>query len=620
VSADQFLQFLTNALFLLIFARVAHRALRRPSRANVDIALLFGVTALAILHGRLVAQFGFAGHPLAAATGGALIMALPYLLLRLQADFAGVPWQLLRAAEAGLVLSVVCLFVMAPLPVALTLALVAYFVGLTLCTAIGFLSEARRSRGVTSRRMWAVGWGSIFLGLAILVAGFQAIWPEAGMLWTIASRFAGLASGVSYFLGFSPPAWLRRAWQEPDLRAFLGRAASLPRLSDTQAIVRELQRGAAASVGAPAAVVGLWLPDEGVVRLGLGRRTIDLRPGETIAGRAFAERRPILSVDASRDDPQYAHLYQLYGACAVLAAPIPAGEQPLGVLVVYAPRAPIFGEDDLVLVQLLADQAAVILESRALIDEAARVRAREEAARLKDDFLSSAAHDLKTPLAALTTQAQLLERRALRQPDAPADLAGIRRIIEEVRRLNRLVIELLDASRLDTGQLLSQRVPNDLAELARQSCERHSGRSHRCVLDAPEPVIGFFDPVRILQLLDNLLENAVKYSPGGGEILVTIRGDDGQARLGVLDHGIGIPVADLPALFERFHRGSNVDDRRFSGMGLGLYICRGIVEQHGGRIWAVSRPEGGTTFHVTLPLAQSGEPPSVPMAQGVVRD
>jgi len=272
------------------------------------------------------------------------------------------------------------------------------------------------------------------------------------------------------------------------------------------------------------------------------------------------------------------------------------------VLVVYAPRAPIFAEDDLMLAQLLADQAAVILESRALIDEAARVRAREEATRLKDDFLSAAAHDLKTPLTTLITQAQLLERRATRNPDAPVEIAGVRRIVRESQRLNTLVLELLDASRLEQGRLLGPREETDLVALATAVCERHASERHPCVVDASGPVVGIWDRVRVSQVVENLVENAVKYSPYGGEVTMRVHQEAGEARLSVADRGIGIPPQDLPLIFERFHRAANVNDRTHAGMGLGLFICRGIVEQHGGRIWATSEPGKGTTIDVALPL------------------
>jgi signal transduction histidine kinase/CheY-like chemotaxis protein len=635
LSADDFIQFMSQALYVLLFAVVAARAVRRPLRANVDVALLFGATALLVTIGWVSQALRLPSDPLVGAFSGALIMAVPYLLLRLLDDFATVPRLVWRGAEAGLVFSVVVLFALpSPLPPLLTLLLVAYFVALAGYVAQAFVREARRTTGVTRSRMQAVALGTAFLGLTILAAGFIAALPDQAPLWTIVSHLSGLASGLCYFLGFAPPTWLRRTWQEPELRAFLGRAASLPRLPDTLAILQELRAGAASALGAPHASVGLWDEPAGVLRfyyesppsdgrldelrrkiaplgVSIAADAVEVQPGQFLAGRVFAEQQALYFENAPREDPGNAAMYAGYGVVAVLAAPITAGERRLGVMLVYAPRAPIFADSDLELVRLLADQAAVILESRALIDEAARVRAREEAARLKDDFLSSAAHDLKTPLTTLLGQAQILERRAAQDGLAPAYLTAIERLVREARRLSRLVLELLDASRAERGQLVSHRESVDLAAEVREGCERLSSERHRCVLDAATPVLGEYDRVRVQQLLDNLIENAIKYSPDGGEIEVRVWSEDGVARLSVRDHGIGIPPDDLPRLFERYHRGSNVDDRRFSGLGLGLYICRGIVEQHGGRIWATSLPGQGTTFHVELPLGAA-----VPVAGG----
>ncbi|HEY1014943.1 MAG TPA: ATP-binding protein, partial [Herpetosiphonaceae bacterium] len=320
----------------------------------------------------------------------------------------------------------------------------------------------------------------------------------------------------------------------------------------------------------------------------------------------FARQRPLFVADVPHAYPAFAEVALRFGARALLAAPITAGEQRLGVLAVYAPQAPMFAEDDLALVELLASQAAVILESRALIDEAARVQAREEATRLKDDFLSAAAHDLKTPLTALIGRAQLMERRALRNPEAPADLGSIRMVIAETRRLKHLVLDLLDAARAERGSLITRREEVDLTPLARDVCERYASARHQCVVTAEDALVGCFDPLRIGQLFDNLIGNAVKYSPEGGPVRVELWREDGAARLVVADTGIGIPADDLPHIFERFHRGANVDDRRFSGMGLGLYICHGIVEEHGGSISARPNLPHGTQFHVSLPLVAPG--------------
>ena len=121
-------------------------------------------------------------------------------------------------------------------------------------------------------------------------------------------------------------------------------------------------------------------------------------------------------------------------------------------------------------------------------------------------------------------------------------------------------------------------------------------------MTADAPVIGTYDPRRIGQVVENLVENAVKYSPDGSEVRVDVAQRNSEAFIDVTDEGIGIPAGDLAQVFERFHRASNVDDRRFSGMGLGLFLCKGIVEQHGGRIWVESREGTGSTFHVVLPL------------------
>jgi signal transduction histidine kinase len=139
-------------------------------------------------------------------------------------------------------------------------------------------------------------------------------------------------------------------------------------------------------------------------------------------------------------------------------------------------------------------------------------------------------------------------------------------------------------------------------QLAREASVSVPVQHHEIVFDADDTVVGSFDRIRLRQLLDNLLENAVKYSPEGGRIMVKVWQEDHAARLSVADQGIGIPASDLPHIFERFYRAKNVDDQQFAGMGLGLFICCAIVEQHGGRIWAQSSKAMGTTFHVLLPL------------------
>ncbi|HLJ65812.1 MAG TPA: ATP-binding protein [Chloroflexota bacterium] len=609
MSADTFLQHLTQVLFVVIFVVVLARTIARPRRSNVDATLLFGATAFIIAETWVTEAANVKPGPLLNVTTSTLLIALPYLLLRLVDDFAGVSKKVLRAAEAALAASVVLLLFWLPagkqLPAAPSLLIVLYFAVLSLYDAVRFVTAARHGNGITRRRLRAIAAGTLGLGLIIVLAGVEVAWPQSPRwLWGVIADCLALVCVAAYFVGFTPPGWLRRAWQEPELRDFLGRAAALPRLPSTLAIVQELERGAASALGADTAVVGLW--DETSGRLEMHSLATQLPPDEvaaTAAGQAYFEQRPIFSEDAAHDNPGLETVYQQHRVKAILAVPITTGDRRLGFLAAYAARSPIFAEDDLQLAGLLADQAAVILESRALIDEAARVQAREEATRLKDDFLSAAAHDLKTPLTAIIAQAQLLELRSRRDPSAPADPAGIERLIRESRRLNRLVADLLDISRVEKGKLLGPREDVDLAQLASEACERHVSPQHECRVLAEAPAIGHVDPIRIAQLLDNLLDNAVKYSPGGGAVTIAVRHDGDRAHLTVSDQGIGIPAEDVPLLFDRFHRGSNVDDRRFAGMGLGLFICKGIAEQHGGRLWATSEGPGkGSSFHLELPL------------------
>jgi len=131
--------------------------------------------------------------------------------------------------------------------------------------------------------------------------------------------------------------------------------------------------------------------------------------------------------------------------------------------------------------------------------------------------------------------------------------------------------------------------------------------------DAQQAVFARVDTPRFEQVVTNLIENALKYSPTRTPVVVSLWEQDGEARLSVLDRGIGIPAQDQPLVFERFHRGRNVDDRRFAGMGVGLYLTRGIVEQHGGRIWLQSTPGQGSTFFIAIP---SVKPSAVEVVRG----
>ena len=637
MTDDQFLTYASWALYLGVFVVVVLRALRLPTRAHLDMVLFFGASALIIVVGTVDSAMGLTNPVWLNDVVSAALMALPYLLLRLVDDFAGVPVWVLRAAQAGLVLSVLGLVALPqPVPTPAALAMVGYFLLLAVYDTAIFVREAVRFHGVTRRRMQAIALGSGFLGLVIVAAGLGLIFPEEQGFWGTLGRLSGLGSGVAYFVGFVPPSWLRRVWQEPELRAFLRDAALLPRLPDMRSVVLELQRRSGEVIGVPGMALGLLSEAEGILRFpatspdagalvalqpseappnfAIHGDTWDIRVDDYPPGRrVLATQQPLFVPDMIEADPGNAAQYRAFHVGPALVAPISASEKSLGILVAYAPREPFFAQSDLELIQLLADQAAVILESRALIDQAAQVQAREETARLKEDFLSSAAHDLKTPLTGMITSADLLLRRAQRDPEAPADTVLIQRIVGEGRRLQAFILDLLDASRMEHSALveLDRLERMDLAELARELCAADRGGRDRCSVEAHESVPVNGDPTRVRQLLENLVENALKYSDQSSPVQLRVWRQGDEAHLTVTDHGIGIPAEDQPHVFDRFYRARNADHRRHAGLGLGLYICRGIAEQHAGRLWVESTPGQGSTFHLVLPL--DSRQPDVPV-------
>ncbi len=231
--------------------------------------------------------------------------------------------------------------------------------------------------------------------------------------------------------------------------------------------------------------------------------------------------------------------------------------------------------------------------------------------RFEQELLADIAHDLKNPLAATRVQAQLMRRRLRGDRLPPAALDEALTVIEgNTARMARRIDELSDVARLRAGRALElHRERVDLGALVRQLIAAHQQTTerHRLVLIAPpEPVIGVWDATRLERVIDNLLGNAIKYSPAGGTVEVALRqemhGESAWAIVAVRDHGIGIPVADLPAIFDRFYRGRNVTPRA-SGTGIGLAGARQIVEQHGGTITVESVEGQGSTFTVRLPLA-----------------
>jgi two-component system sensor histidine kinase KdpD len=291
-----------------------------------------------------------------------------------------------------------------------------------------------------------------------------------------------------------------------------------------------------------------------------------------------------------------------------LYLPMIASSGPVGVIGILPgnPGEP-FEPEQIHLLETFANQTAMALERVILAQEAQKERLSAEKQSLRNILLSSVSHDLRTPLAAIIGSADTL----LRMGD---DLAAEKRkeLIQSIRgeaeRLNQIVRNVLNMTRLESGAIQVHKEWQSLEEITGAVIDRLSDRlnGHTLNVQIPGdlPLIPF-DPLLMEQVLTNLLENALRYTPPGTAIELTARVQDAEVLVELTDRGPGILEGQQEHIFDKFTRGGVPG----GGVGLGLSICRVIIEAHGGRIWAENRPGGGAVFRFTLPF--EGEPPRI---------
>jgi K+-sensing histidine kinase KdpD len=289
----------------------------------------------------------------------------------------------------------------------------------------------------------------------------------------------------------------------------------------------------------------------------------------------------------------------------VLALPMQQRDQILGVIYVFRyPDAGGFSDRDLHVLDVFARQAAGALQQgRATADMLAEKTRLED---MQSTFVSIVSHELQTPVAIIKSYAATLAREDANWPAETIQRVS-RNIEEECDRLHRLITDLLDLSRIQAGRVAMRVGSVDLPQLTGEVIDQLTPRSPRHGLHSSFPpnfpvIRGDQDQLR--RALFNLVQNAVKYSPNGGEVLIVgERSSDEEVLVRVIDQGVGIPLGEEQRIFERFHRSDTRLSRSTAGVGLGLYITRSIIEGHGGRIWAESAgPNRGSTFMVLLPI------------------
>jgi two-component system sensor histidine kinase KdpD len=299
--------------------------------------------------------------------------------------------------------------------------------------------------------------------------------------------------------------------------------------------------------------------------------------------------------------------------------PLPASHGVVGVLGVFAASAAQTVDiEQIHLCEAFAGLIALALERADLELEADQIRLDMETERLRSSLLSAVSHDLRTPLSVITgASSALLEDDRPVDPKVRRELAAS--ILEESERLNRLVANLLDMTRLQAGALEVRKQWQPVEEVIGAALARVS----RLLKDRPVATnvaadlpFAPLDDLLVQQVLVNLLENAVQYTPSGTPIEIAARREDDSILIEVADRGPGLPPGDPNRLFEKFYRGGVSTSRR--GAGLGLAICRGIVQLHGGKIYAENRTGGGAVFCFSIPL--EGTPPPLPPQDAVEYD
>ncbi|MDD5093533.1 MAG: ATP-binding protein [Dehalococcoidia bacterium] len=329
---------------------------------------------------------------------------------------------------------------------------------------------------------------------------------------------------------------------------------------------------------------------------------------EGLAGIIAQSGRPIWVEDMSTD-PRVSRkdAVQKEGLKTFAGVPLKTREGILGVLCVMSRKARMISSSDLQLLGTIGAHLGMVSENARLMAEASRFHASKEADRLRTEFLASVSHELRTPLTAIKGLAS-----TLLQPDVEWDFRTQREFLEVINKesdiLVHLVNDLLEMSQLETGTTRLEKTRCRISSSINQLDNKLRGLvgNHAFEIKVPSnlPLI-HVDEVRLGQVVTNLVENAASYSEEGTQITLEARLGRNEIVVSIIDEGVGIPSEDLEKVFERFYRLESGIVRRRSGCGLGLAICKRLVEAHGGRIWAESKPGQGSKFNFTLPISDA---------------
>jgi signal transduction histidine kinase len=331
----------------------------------------------------------------------------------------------------------------------------------------------------------------------------------------------------------------------------------------------------------------------------------------SLAGLIFRTGEPLIVNDVGSDPRHYTPVAQKtqFEPRSLLGVPMRRHDRTTGVLEVLNKRGGDFNEADSRVLAVVASQAAVALHNAQLVHDLRRAHAElSRVDRVKSNFMAVASHELRTPLAIITSYAEFL------RSDAPAALSGhAGRVLEAALRQRAIIDAMTNMNLLQLGALDLKLMPLPLAPLVQGACAEHQPdadpkRQRLDVFLPDEPVLVSADAERLRLAIKNVLHNAIRFTPTGGSIHVSVQPEAAAVHVTVRDTGPGIPAAELVNIFKDFYQVEDHMTRRHGGLGLGLAIARGIVHLHGGRIWAESPGlDQGAAVHIVLPRLRGGD-------------
>ena len=447
---------------------------------------------------------------------------------------------------------------------------------------VRFWSASRGRPAVQRARLRAVAGGYGAILVVLLVAGFGGAAANSLLAQWLFELIAVIALPL-LFVGFAPPRWLRRLWRQHEEDQFREAVYDLVLFSpDRPTLAKRAAEWAMRLVGADGAAI---FDATGVT---LALQGMDAEPARRLAEQADKNRhaRLLATPGSSRND------------AIVLPLPLDAGTGAM--VVVSGPYTPFFGSDE---VARLRDYAANIT---AALDRARVTDRLAELEKTKSHFLNLASHELRSPLGVINGYLSMLEQGVLGQL-TESGVRAVEVLKAKALEMNLLVAQMLDAARLEDGRLALKRDRLDLRDVAAEALQvvrPLATAGHDLSLEnPPREVVVFGDVHRLTTIVSNLLENAIKYSPDGGRIRCIVGAVDQTASVSVVDNGVGVAREDIPRMFNRFERIQNRKTSHVAGTGLGLYLSRELARQHGGDIQVESRPDAGSTFTLSLPLA-----------------